>query len=167
MKKVLFIFAAVLLFLAGCSASKNELKEFTETYNENAYEFVSVELLKEDKFGEIREEKYGNWQKLYSAEDRYTIEAKLDEDKKIKGYHINISGNEPYERLTGEGFEASQVIAETIGLDRDKFLTEYEKALNSGGEDISYSDAGYKVNLFEITHVEDHGGIIINYDKEK
>lgn len=166
MKRLAILMFAVFI-IAACSSNQSDLMAFTETYNENAYEFVSVELLDENKFGEIREEKYGKWQNLYDADGRYYIEAKLDDDDKVKGYHVSISEDEPYERLEGEGFEASQVIVETLELDRDKFLSEYDKALESDGETIRYSDGGYEVSFSEFTYPDEHGGMIINYDKEQ
>lgn len=159
----LFILVSLIL-LVGCS-SNNEINSFTEKYNENAYEFVSVELLNKDEFGELRKEKYGSWKTLQQFKDRYTIEAKYD-DGNLTGYYISISGDQPYEDYEGEGYEASQIIVETLGLDRAKFEEAFKSTV-AGSEDTTYTDNEYEISLSEFSIVQSnpHDGIIINFDK--
>lgn len=150
--------------MVACGGPK-ELKDFTKKFNENAYEFVAVDILKENDFGEIEEEKYGNWQTLYDLEGSYTIYAKYDRNNNIVGYNIHISGDEPYEELTGTGFEASQVIAETLELKRDVFIENYQKSLEIG--EAEYQDGDYEITFydFHVDEVIEHQGMTINFNK--
>ena len=151
--------------LSACGS--NELSGFVESYNENAYEFVSVSLLDEDDFGEIREEKYGNWQRLFEREDHYYIEAKYDGDNELTGYHIHVTGEEPYERHEGEGYESALVIGETLGINRDKFIETYEKTLVEDPETVEYKDGNYSISIdnFSVGQTIINDGMTINFDK--
>ena len=164
MKKKLGIGIVLMVMLVGCSGDK-ELSDFTENYNDNTYEFVSVDLLEEDDFENIRKEKYGKWKKLYEDENNYSVEAKYSDDDELTGYHIYIDGEQSYELLEGEGYEASQVIAETLGLDRESFIKKYSEALESG--DVEYIDGDYEISFYDFSAGQtiNYEGMTINYDK--
>lgn len=166
MKKLLFVLMC-LFVLAGCSSYKSELNEFVDSYNKKSYDFVSVDILKEDEFGDVETEKYGDWQLIHEAKDRYSIQVK-SKDNKVTGYYISIEEGEPYESYEGEGFEASQVIAGALGLDADRYNEKYKSAIESDGETITYTDNDYEVSISEFVLGDslEHGGIVINYDKK-
>lgn len=161
MKRILFVVLALLL-LTAC-VGNTELESFVKDFNENSYEFTDVDILKKDSFGEIEKEKYGTWQSLFEWEDYYSIDAKYNDDQKLTGYYISISENQNYEELDGVGFEASQVIAETLGLDRDKFWDEFNNAIDN--EESEYEDNGYKINISDFVLSDEHMGMTINFDK--
>ena len=164
MKKLVYLLLGITLVLAACS-NQGELKDFTKTFNENSYEFVGVDILKEESFGEIKTEKYGKWKKLYELEDYYSIEAKYNDDEKLTGYYISIEGEQPYENLEGVGFEAALVLAKTLDLDRDRFIEEFQNALAVG--DVTYNENGYEIILHDFSAGEMivHEGMIINFNK--
>lgn len=158
MKRVIIILLAAVM-LAACG-SDAEVSDFTDKYNENAYEFTSVKLLDEEQFGEVIKEKYGNWKNLQTR-DGYNIEAKYNDDDELTGYYIAIKEGELYYRYEGEGYESSLVIAETLGLDREKFTDEFSKVVETDEKDVTYDDNGYEINIFTIV-----SGVTINFNKK-
>ncbi|MBD7984421.1 membrane lipoprotein lipid attachment site-containing protein [Sporosarcina sp. Sa2YVA2] len=162
MKKGLIIFGA-LLFLTACSSSK-ELDSFVESYNDAAYDYTSVDILKEKDFGEIEEEKYATIQTLYQLEGEQTLHAKYT-DGKVTGYNMSISGDSPYTDKTGTGYESSLVLIKSLGLDQSLYENNYDKAL--GNDDIvTYQDGDYDVTLADFVVGDSHEGMTINIDRK-
>lgn len=157
MKRILILLLATIL-LSACG-SNSEHKGFTERYNENAYDYTSVALLDEEQFGEIKEEKYGKWKNLQTR-DGYSVEAKYNDDDELTGYYIAIKEGELYYRYEGEGYEASQVLVKTLGLDSEKFTNEFSKVIETDEDDITYTDNDYEISIFTLG-----SGIIMNFDK--
>lgn len=162
--KRLFTLMVALLFLTACSSGK-ELDSFVESYNDAAYDYTAVDILKEKNFGEIEEEKYGIVQKLYQLEGEQTLHVKYT-DKKLTGYNMSISGDSPYEDKTGTGFEASLTLVKALGLDKSLFESNFDKAIDTG-EIITYQDNGYEITLsdFSVGESIQHEGMTINIDK--
>lgn len=163
MRKVLLIAVLLTIGIAGCS-TEGALNDFIDDYNENTTEFKSVEPLEKENFSKIREEEFGNWKTLFKSDGQYTLEAKYDKENKLTGYNLSISEHESYEDNGGSGYEASQVIAETLGIDRKKFKEKYEEALKN--EESMFTNNGYEISFsdFNAGQMIQHGGMVINYD---
>ena len=164
MKKALIIMST-LLFLTACSSGK-ELESFVEAYNDAAYDYTSVDILKEKNFGEIEEEKYGTIQTLYQLDGEQTLHAKYT-DGKVTGYNLSVSGDSAYEDKEGTGFEASLTLIKALGLDKSLYESNFDKAIDTG-EIITYQDKGYEITIsdFSVGESIKHEGLTINIDKK-
>lgn len=177
MKKVLFVFVAALLFVAGCSGGKEEsaapkneqIKEFTQKFNDIGYDYPNVGELKEESFGEIKEEKYEKWQTLYDEHGAYSIDAKYNFNDELTGFSIVIDKEQIYYRFMGSGIDAAKTMVEVLGLDKDKFEENCVEAINMNStEGKEYKDNGYNIFIydFNVDGSIEHGGLTINIDKD-
>ncbi|WP_152655559.1 hypothetical protein [Oceanobacillus sp. CFH 90083] len=153
MKKILFLWFVMLLFLVGCSSG--EIKSFASDFNE-VVKNEGIDVLNPDNFGEIEGGDRNRWQTLYKSEG-YTIEANYEDGKKLSGYTVRIESSEPYEQLEGEGYKASVAAARAFGLTPGDFVNNFEIELERKLlDDIhSYSEGNYEV-VFVAERLSEH-----------
>lgn len=145
------------LFLAGCSSN---LSDFTKDYNENARKYNVPELV-EKEFSEIEVDENMSWQTLFESQ-KYDINAKYRDGKKVSGYRIVIKDLENFITKEGLAYNATLTVIDTLKLDLKKFNKEFEKMLT--GEAEEYTDNGYEIKIF--LHGVADNLLYINIDKE-
>lgn len=123
-----------------------ERDEFIETYN-SYKETENIEDIQEP-----REESIAIWQKLYEGDA--DIEIKYSEDGNVIGYNVSVDP----ELENSLGY--ASIVAESIGLNIDTFLSHVEKSVD--GEEADYEENGYDVTF---TNMLELGMFTINFDK--
>lgn len=144
MKKVFILLFASMFVLMGCGSSSAELDDFVKDFNKRASSEDVPELIPED-FGEIEEEEGEYWKDLYES-DKYEITAYYDDKKKIIGYHLSTDLEEIL--LEGKGYNASLVLAKSLGLSAKDFSKNLGKAMDTDVH--TYEENGYEVNIVNL-----------------
>ncbi|WP_285399640.1 hypothetical protein [Lysinibacillus sp. fls2-241-R2A-57] len=160
--------------------SKAEVEKFVKKYNvrvdvykQETEEAILLEKIPEPITSDLNEEKKVLSQILLETDfnkfkGHYKIVAKYNKDKKITGYNISVEGlpenevNEDGDEW-GEGIAAAISVAQSLGLNIDKFIEAIGVAEEKGTH--SYVDSNYKVTAL-FTDI-DLGKFEINYDLSK
>lgn len=159
--KRLLVFS-LLVFLIACGES--DLETFVKTFNVVS-DHYSIQELDFDEFGEIEEDEEMSWQNLHESME-YIIDAKYKDGKNVSGYYLVMDTEEPYEEQEGSAYEAGVAIAESLGLEKEKFEEEFEIALINVVH--SYEEKDYTISFSNLgldSHVS--VGMIIDYDKDE
>lgn len=152
-----------LLFLTACgSNSEEELAAFIESFNENEEQSTSayVDSIQEEQVGEVK----SGMQLLSENKNRYKIFAKYEDDR-ITGYQLEIHPENWHDPDSVAGFDAAEIIASTLELDKNQFGTEYSKAVIDR-EEYTYSENGYDISFFyDVTADGEFNEGRIDFDK--